>query len=70
MKGTCEHAGNHDASSFDEITRLSGEALKRMRRAHDRGTGCRIKAEEIRALSLTLVGEWWSNMNDDGSSFL
>lgn len=37
----------------------SQDALNRMRRAHERGTGCHLTREMIRSLSVTLVGEMW-----------
>lgn len=39
------------------------EALDRMRRAHERGTGCRLTAEMIAALGLTFLAEIWSDPN-------
>lgn len=35
-------------------------ALERMRRASERGTGCHLTAEMIRALSLSLIAQMWS----------
>lgn len=35
------------------------DALDRMKRAHDRGTGCRLTAEMIDSLSVTFVGQMW-----------
>ena len=35
------------------------QALNKMRRAHSRGTGTRLTQEEVRSLSLTLIGEMW-----------
>lgn len=55
---------------MDEATRLQGEALKRMRRGFERGTGCNLTAEMLRAMSVSLVAEWWENINEDGSSSL
>lgn len=49
-----------DARSWDETTKAAAEvaevakrALSKMRRAHERGTGCRISADEILCLSTT-----------------
>lgn len=36
------------------------DVLNKMKRAHDRGTGCRLTAEDIHALSVTMIGQWWS----------
>lgn len=36
------------------------DALNRMKRAHDRGTGCHLTAEMVEALYLTFLGEVWS----------
>lgn len=35
------------------------EALDRMRRAHERGAGCRLTARMIAGLSITRIGELW-----------
>lgn len=35
------------------------DALNKMRRASERGTGCRLTADEIFELSLTTIGELW-----------
>lgn len=48
-----------DAGSFES---QSDAALLRMKRAHERGTGCHLTAEMLQALSVTLVGEWWSEL--------
>ncbi|UTC28111.1 hypothetical protein GURKE_00800 [Brevundimonas phage vB_BpoS-Gurke] len=37
------------------------DALNRMRRAHERGTGCHLTADMIRSLSVTLIGQMWSD---------
>lgn len=36
------------------------DALNKMRRAAERGTGCRLTAEEIASLRITKVGALWS----------
>jgi hypothetical protein len=36
------------------------DALNRMRRAHDRGTGCHLTADMIHALSCSMLGQMWS----------
>ena len=36
------------------------DALNRMKRAHERGTGCHLTAEMIESLSLTIVGSMWN----------
>lgn len=36
------------------------DALTKMARAHKRGTGCHITADEIRSLSITRIGEMWA----------
>lgn len=46
----------HDISFLDDAQ----DALNRMARAYQRGTGCRLTADMIHALSLTVVGEIWS----------
>lgn len=35
------------------------DALNRMRRACERGTGCHLTAEMIQSLGLTMVAEMW-----------
>ena len=37
------------------------DALNKMRRAHQRGTGCRLTAEQIHSLSVTRIGELWAD---------
>lgn len=55
----------------DEVERvaagldLAHDALDRMKRAYDRGTGCHLTAEMIAALNITFLGEVW---NDDRPS--
>lgn len=46
---------------------MSGEAfdgaqdgLNRMRRAHERGTGCHLTAEMIASLAVTIIGQAWN----------
>lgn len=36
------------------------DALTKMQRAHKRGTGCHLTAEQIQSLSLTIIGQMWS----------
>jgi len=36
------------------------DALNRMKRAFDRGTGCYLTAEMLASLNLTIVGDVWS----------
>ena len=50
--------------------RLQGDALRRMKRASERGTGCTLTAEMIQALGRGTIGEWWENVAEDGSSLL
>ena len=54
----------------DRTQALQGAALKRMRRAHERGTGCTLSAEMIEALACSTLGEWWEHVAEDGSSTL
>lgn len=35
------------------------DALNRLKRAHERGTGCHLTAEMVGSLSLTFLGEAW-----------
>ncbi len=36
------------------------DALTRMKRAHDRGTGCHLTAEMIAGLGLTFLAQTWN----------
>lgn len=36
------------------------DALNKMRRACNRGTGCKLTADEVFELSLTAIGELWN----------
>ena len=36
------------------------DALNRMKRAHQRGTGCHLTAEMIHSLSVTVIGSMWA----------
>lgn len=36
------------------------DALNRMRRAYERGTGCHLTAEMIQNLSVSIVGQIWN----------
>ncbi len=49
-----------DYEEFDQALRCSHDALNRMRRAAERGTGCHLTAEMIQSLSLTIVGSMWA----------
>ena len=62
-------AFDHDAQLL-KTSRLQGQALRRMRRASERGTGCHLTAEMIDALSSSTLAEWWSNLDEDGNSTL
>lgn len=35
------------------------DALNRMKRAHDRGTGCHLTAAMLDSLAVTMIGEMW-----------
>lgn len=39
---------------------LAQDALNRMRKAADRGTGCHLTAGMIASLNLTKIGQYWS----------
>lgn len=45
----------HDPDALDGAQ----DALTKMHRAHTRGTGCHLTADEIRSQSLTSIGEMW-----------
>ncbi len=36
------------------------DAFNRMRQASESGTGCRLTAEMIQALSVSIIGQMWS----------
>jgi hypothetical protein len=46
---------------MDPCLALAHDAFNRMKRAHERGTGCHLTAEMIAALSVTFMGEVWSD---------
>lgn len=45
---------------FNDFGNETQDALNRMKRAAQRGTGCHLTAEMIRELSVGLLGEIWS----------
>jgi hypothetical protein len=44
----------------DEFNAAAQDAFNRMRRAHERGTGCHLTAEMIAGLAMTQIAEIWS----------
>lgn len=48
------------ADDFHEELGAAHDALNRMRRANKRGSGCRLTAEMIAALSCTSLGSMWA----------
>lgn len=44
------------------------DALNRMKRAHARGTGCRLSAEMVASLGLSFLGELWAEDDPRGAS--
>ncbi len=36
------------------------QALDRMKRAYERGTGCRLTADMIGSLAVSMIGQMWS----------
>lgn len=52
-----------DYSDFDALN-VSQDVLNKMARAHKRGTGCRLTADEIHALSVTIIGQWWGQPDE------
>lgn len=50
-----------------ELSTDAQDALNRMGRAYDRGTGCHLTMEMIDALAHTIVGEmWWATQIREG----
>jgi hypothetical protein len=47
-----------DEREFDALD-VAQDVLNKMARAHKRGSGCRLTADEIHALSVTMIGQWW-----------
>lgn len=43
----------------DDTLHEAQDALNRLKRAHDRGTGCHLSAEMVQCLGLTIFGEMW-----------
>lgn len=61
-----------ESGTWDETTKAAANvaetakrALRKMRRAYERGTGCRISADEIACLNTTIVGQLWSEFGQD-----
>lgn len=54
-----------DYSDFDALDVVQ-DVLNKMARAHKRGTGCRLTADEIHALSVTMIGQWWGQPDEWG----
>jgi hypothetical protein len=51
----------------DEVRELRASinaALDRMKRAHERGTGCHLTADMIQSLSVSVVGHLWDQDKD------
>lgn len=48
-----------------EIWASTDAVLKRMRKAEQEGKGVRISSKELKYLSLTLIGQWWSDPDLD-----
>lgn len=50
-----------DADKEFHETTMGGahDALNRMKRAYDRGTGCHLTADMIDSLGTTIVGQLW-----------
>jgi len=46
----------NDEAAFSAATQ---DALNRMKRAHERNTGCHLTAEMINALACTVIGQAW-----------
>jgi hypothetical protein len=49
----------------DDPMKLAHDALDRMRRAHERGTGCHLTADMVFGLSVTFLGETWAGDRPD-----
>ena len=48
-------------SIHDDAISAAHDALDRMRLAAERGTGCRLTATMIQALSVTSIGQLWND---------
>ena len=48
-----------DNDAFHQELGDAHDALNRMRRAAERGTGCHLTAEMVQALSVTVIGSMW-----------
>lgn len=44
------------------------DALNRMKRAYERGTGCHLTAKMVASLGLSFLGETWSDEDPRGAS--
>ncbi len=47
---------------MDKWDKAAIEALRRMARAQERGTGCTLTAEMIASLNLTFIGQAWADV--------
>jgi hypothetical protein len=56
-----------DEREFDALDVVQ-DVLNKMARAHKRGTGCRLTADEIHALSVTMIGQWWGQPDERAAS--
>jgi hypothetical protein len=43
-------------------------ALLRMRKAHETGRGVRLSWEELNAMSVELIGQWWRAIDENGEN--
>ena len=53
---------------MQEDAKTTNFALLRMRKAHEAGRGVRLSHGELHAFSVEILGQWWSGVNEDGSS--
>lgn len=56
MTAALRHGSLEGKSNID----FANDALDRMKRAHDRGTGCHLTADMIAGLGVTMIAECWS----------
>lgn len=53
-------ASQEDEQHHNKTFGPAHDALNRMRRAYERGTGCHLTAEMIQVLNLTVIGAMWA----------
>lgn len=48
------------SEEIEDVCEGAQDALDRMKRAFERGTGCHLTAAMLHSLSVTIVGQMWA----------